>query len=642
MTELKKETVAEKLFPETGVNEQAAHAAEDEVKSGPDMITEEKASDPNLRAEKKGSVVDPLVPETSAKEQAVHTAGADIKPNSNATKEEKESESNLQADTAIISSDKKEDAACELEATDASVPRLDTDGPESKTKDSQGNGQPGNPIGEQKTASDSAAPNGSKAFQTDKDNADSNRNGGKGGEVETRRGLDGQRKDEQSQRGRGHERGSGKSRNKFDASSLHVSSDPDEIRKQVEFYFSDSNLPIDGYLLAAVGGTENRPIRISIIHNFKRMKHFQPYDAVVAALRESKVLDVTEDGMVKRKVPISKELLGPTPGDRYQKFEDKTLSRSVYTKGFDEETPTTQFDIEAFFAPYGPTNAIRLRRSLHGLFKQSVFVEFADEATQQAFLALDPKPRWKGRELLIKSKEDYVNGKAADIAAGLIKAQPPRWPAPRNEHPKNSRGNAHSKRSAPTDPDNWKQRRDDDRKRGFKDDRPRGGRGGDGGGRGAGRGRGRSRGGWRGGRDSRPGRDPHKVPEIATSAPEPSAEKRTSQADESAVTSKPLAESKNGDHAVLKPEAALSPGPAATDTAATAANVASASTATATVKAVAANPPASVAPASGLMDLDPAAGKKRAREADTDTDHAAEITPKKANLKTERGDEDGG
>lgn len=173
-----------------------------------------------------------------------------------------------------------------------------------------------------------------------------------------------------------------------------------------------------------------------------------------------------------------------------------TVWLTLVQKGFDQETPTTQFEIEAFFAPYGPTNAIRLRRADNKVFKRSVFVEFADEATQQAFLALEPKPKWKGNDLLIKSKAEYVEGKLADIAAGKV--------IPRE-------------RREASGPKDWKKRREEDQKRGFRDDKNQrgGGRGrgaaghsrgrGGGGGGGRGGGRGGDRGGDKGRTRSRGG-----------------------------------------------------------------------------------------------------------------------------------------
>lgn len=228
---------------------------------------------------------------------------------------------------------------------------------------------------------------------------------------------------------------------------------------------------MDKFLLSKVGGSANHAVEISLLHSFKRMRRFQPFSAIVEALKSSETLELTDnDTKVRRKVPLPESVNENPDADIVKVFEDKAMDRSIYAKGFGEEEPSTQFDIEAFFAPYGPTNAIRLRRHFDKTFKGSVFVEFDSEETQKKFLALDPKPKWKGRDLLIKSKRQYCDEKVKDIEAGRIKP--------------NRRGGS---RNQGRDNRDWKERRAEDQKRGF-----RGGRGGRGGrGRGNGRENGR-------------------------------------------------------------------------------------------------------------------------------------------------------
>ncbi|KAI1910436.1 hypothetical protein LOZ12_004656 [Ophidiomyces ophidiicola] len=267
---------------------------------------------------------------------------------------------------------------------------------------------------------------------------------------------------------------------KSDVTTLEETSDPEEIRKQVEFYFSDSNLPMDKFLLGKVGGSENRAVELSLLHSFKRMRRFQPFSAIVDALKESETLELTDDNTsIRRKVPLPDTVTENTNSSTARVFEDKALHRSIYVKGFGTEEPSTQFDIEAFFAPFGPTNAVRLRRTDEKIFKGSVFVEFDSEETQKKFLAVDPKPKWKGTtELLIKSKKEYCDEKVKEIEAGRLK-------------PKRGRGGFRGGSRGDNNRD-WKDRRADDQKRGF-------GRG-----RGRGRGNGRRDGGRREGlKDSR-------------------------------------------------------------------------------------------------------------------------------------------
>lgn len=261
---------------------------------------------------------------------------------------------------------------------------------------------------------------------------------------------------------------------------LPESSDADEIRRQVDFYFSDSNLPTDRFLMEQTGGSANKPVDLKQIHSFKRMRHFQPYSAVLEAVKESELLTITDEGAITRKTPLSDRFTTDLEANR-KIVQAESLARSVYAKGFGEEQKTTQTDLEEFFSVYGTLNAVRLRRRADGLFKGSVFVEFADEKTAKDFLALDPKPQHDGKDLLIKGKKEYMDGKEEDIKAGRITA-----------------GESRNKS------DNWKDRRDRDQQndRGGRGGRGGRGRGGPRGGRGRGGSRGgRGRGGRRGGRD---------------------------------------------------------------------------------------------------------------------------------------------
>ena len=299
------------------------------------------------------------------------------------------------------------------------------------------------------------------------------------------------------------------------------SNDPVEIRRQVEFYFSDSNLPIDGYLLGMTEGSKNVPVDLRTIHNFKRMRHFQPFSAVTDAVKESRVLDVEEKdntAYVTRKVPLDTKFSLDT-SDNKRLLTSDTMERSIYAKGFGEETKSTHLDIEDFFAPYGPINSIRLRRSEDGEFKGSVFVEFADVETQKHFLDLDPKPKWgeggegddEGKELQILSKQIYVDRKHQDILDGTVRPRSPRRSSGYRGHSGNFKtGRGYGRggggdfkkrrfsdkrdRSRSPGQDDWKARRDRDQRSGNRGDRKRGG------------GRGRGRGG-RGGGDNRTRRE---------------------------------------------------------------------------------------------------------------------------------------
>lgn len=270
---------------------------------------------------------------------------------------------------------------------------------------------------------------------------------------------------------------------KFDPRQLPESEDPLEMRAQTEFYFNNANLPTDEHMWNLTGGPENKPVELKHLHTFGRMRRFPNYTALVAALKDSDVLDISgEEGseVVKRKVPYE---LRSNKGD--------ILKASVYVKGFGDEDAMTQFNLERFFKQFGGVNAVRLRRTEENLFKGSVFVEFASEDEAKSFLALDPAPKWEGHDLKIMSKQAYVEDKSRAIKAGEIQPSNSRekkfFEGRGGKGDKNRSGGRGGFRG---DKNDWKNRRDHDQKNGFRDNR---------GGRGRGRGRG-GRGG-RGGRD---------------------------------------------------------------------------------------------------------------------------------------------
>ncbi|KAK3323448.1 hypothetical protein B0T19DRAFT_442950 [Cercophora scortea] len=309
-----------------------------------------------------------------------------------------------------------------------------------------------------------------------------------------------------------------KKNRKYDPSVLPETDDPTKIRAQVEFYFSDSNLPTDKFMWETTGGPENKPVPVKTLHAFKRMQHFQPYSAVVAALKDSAYLEVVgEEGeeLVKRK----KAYIISTEAQKAR------MARSVYVKGFGDEQASTQFDIEAFFAPHGPINLVKLRRTQEDIFKGSVFVEFQTIELADAFVTLDPAPTWNGHELKIMKKISYLeeknelikkgeiepsNTKKSSFFEGSVRGGASRGRGGRGRGEFRGRGRGgQDKADRPrrdNDSNDWKKRRDDDQKNGFK-----GGRGGRGG---RGRGRGDRGGRGRGGRDgdSRPRREENRGP----------------------------------------------------------------------------------------------------------------------------------
>jgi lupus La protein len=225
---------------------------------------------------------------------------------------------------------------------------------------------------------------------------------------------------------------------------------------QVEFYFSTHNLVTDKHLFEELDGPENRPVSIKHIADFKRMRRFKPYSAVVNALRESKDLVVVDDGefngvgkeAVKRTEPITvpKEEgdaeRKPTTEELFNRLVQASSNRletSVYAKNFGEADEAGQIALEQFFLQYGAV-MVRKRRDADNNWKGSVFIEFDSEDSQKQFLALDPAPKFNDNELVTMGKKEYNEMKCKEKGIEPDSEEGRRFINGRGNHNNSNRG----------------------------------------------------------------------------------------------------------------------------------------------------------------------------------------------------------
>lgn len=76
-----------------------------------------------------------------------------------------------------------------------------------------------------------------------------------------------------------------------------------KIIKQVEYYFSDENLPTDKHMISLMKKNKEGFVPITIIASFRKMKKLsRDHSLIVAALRESSFLVVSSDGKKVRRL----------------------------------------------------------------------------------------------------------------------------------------------------------------------------------------------------------------------------------------------------------------------------------------------------------------------------------------------------
>lgn len=146
-----------------------------------------------------------------------------------------------------------------------------------------------------------------------------------------------------------------------------------QIKKQVDFYFSDSNFRKDAFLRSAAEKDAEGFIPIDTLLTFNKLKAMTTDAAAVAAAMEGSDIVVVSDCKTKlrRKEPLP--------------MDDNSKQRTLYVKGFPTEEDISIEDIEAKFSDFGKVLMVRIRRENNAekKFKGSAFIEFSTEAEMQ-------------------------------------------------------------------------------------------------------------------------------------------------------------------------------------------------------------------------------------------------------------------
>lgn len=126
-----------------------------------------------------------------------------------------------------------------------------------------------------------------------------------------------------------------------------------KILTQVEFYFSDANLPTDAFLMKRVRADPEGWVPLGVICGFNRMKQLlkkHPHTVVADILAENSTLLIVDDARAKLR--------------RAQPLPDFDLedvqSRTVVAENFGADTPTID-GVRERFAPAGEVLMVRVR-----------------------------------------------------------------------------------------------------------------------------------------------------------------------------------------------------------------------------------------------------------------------------------------
>ncbi|OAF71766.1 La protein [Intoshia linei] len=145
--------------------------------------------------------------------------------------------------------------------------------------------------------------------------------------------------------------------------------DTKQIRKQVLFYFSDSNLLRDKFLRSSMD--KDGWVKLDVLQTFKKLKEMKIENAVIGdVFKNDHFIEVSED-FIKIRRCISKAFPKDT-ADLQKQIDEKT----VFISGFPIINLTLD-NVEKYISKHGDVELIFLTRDMHRKLNGSAFVVFS-------------------------------------------------------------------------------------------------------------------------------------------------------------------------------------------------------------------------------------------------------------------------
>ncbi|XP_050424180.1 la protein homolog [Adelges cooleyi] len=183
-----------------------------------------------------------------------------------------------------------------------------------------------------------------------------------------------------------------------------------KIIKQLEYYFSDTNLPYDKFLQNEIK-TGDGWVKISVLLTFKRLASISKEPAVIAAAVKNATNCIVEINEGNDKIRRKPDQVVPVAD---QEFLNEMMERSIYCKGFPKTA--TMDELLNYAASLNDFNITKVipRRLKTKEFKGSLYFTFETKEQAEKFLKLESvqygdvnlERKWE-KEFLEEKKLEY-------------------------------------------------------------------------------------------------------------------------------------------------------------------------------------------------------------------------------------------
>jgi len=212
-----------------------------------------------------------------------------------------------------------------------------------------------------------------------------------------------------SDNGNGHK--SDDERDENAASNSDLTKIEQDIIRQIEYYFSESNMRRDKFLIQKIEADEGKWVPISVLLTFKRLKELTEDAKVVAdTMRKSNngITEISEDNEKIRRHPDN-----PLP-EFNEARRKELMNRTAYAKGFPLDS-TMSIILQFINNNFEKVENVIMRKYFNQieksyLFKGSVFILFETKEAAEEFVER-PDLKYKEKALLRYMQEEYIKVK---------------------------------------------------------------------------------------------------------------------------------------------------------------------------------------------------------------------------------------